>query len=579
MTGCGAGALASVQSGHERWLEVVTPHFVLSTNQLSAQALDTARALEEVRASLLTLAWTGAREPPQGRVDVVVFRRPSDFDRYSGLRAATTGVAFGRPGSPRLLSFSPGANNGIPIVIVHELSHDLSAWFMPFQPPWFSEGLATYLETTRYDRSSHLAVMGATSESKLAWLRATRSLLSSQKLFAVKERTYDDVRETQSFYASAWFLVHYLLNGESIRFANFQRRLAHLEGWRDAWEEAFPGLSPEQLDQQLLAYAKEAAFVELSAPVPIDAFEPKQRVLSEAEMHGVLAELASMQQPELAGQELREALRLDPDELNALVLRFHALSHGDPARLEVAQRAVTAHPGKAEAWLLLAQAADAGVSEQALQHAYQLEPAHPGVALLMARQRMRLHDARGALPYTRLAIRRSPPSVELVELHLQALVAHHNCADARLLEQNAQLLFGMEAWGHEGRACGAAGALHVDDPKTCIDSVQMASAPAAATGTGRLPGELIRRIVRQHQASFRSCYEAGLARHPDLNGRVVTRFVIATDGKVSDVAIPSADLPDCRVIACIRNAFSELEFPPPKGGIVTVSYPLQLDPG
>lgn len=33
----------------------------MSTDQLEVNALDTARALEEARASLLQLAWTGAR--------------------------------------------------------------------------------------------------------------------------------------------------------------------------------------------------------------------------------------------------------------------------------------------------------------------------------------------------------------------------------------------------------------------------------------------------------------------------------------------------------------------------------------
>lgn len=101
--GCAHGALRPSARDEGRWLEVVTPHFVLSTNQLELNALDTAGALEEARASLLQLAWTGARNPPRGRVDVVVFRSPSEFNRYAGLDHPAAGVAFHRDGERRLL--------------------------------------------------------------------------------------------------------------------------------------------------------------------------------------------------------------------------------------------------------------------------------------------------------------------------------------------------------------------------------------------------------------------------------------------------------------------------------------------
>jgi hypothetical protein len=38
-------------------------------------------------------------------------------------------------------------------------------------------------------------------------------------------------------------------------------------------------------------------------------------------------------------------------------------------------------------------------------------------------------------------------------------------------------------------------------------------------------------------------------------------------------------LPDCAVVSCIRDGFSNLEFPSPEGGIVTVHYPIILEPG
>lgn len=96
---------------------------------------------------------------------------------------------------------------------------------------------------------------------------------------------------------------------------------------------------------------------------------------------------------------------------------------------------------------------------------------------------------------------------------------------------------------------------------------------------GRLPPEKIQKIVRASYDTFRKCYEAGLGRDPHLTGRVAIRFVIDLDGKVSSAQIADNTLPDCAVSACVRDKFKALAFPEPEGGIVTVVYPIWLEPG
>jgi hypothetical protein len=97
--------------------------------------------------------------------------------------------------------------------------------------------------------------------------------------------------------------------------------------------------------------------------------------------------------------------------------------------------------------------------------------------------------------------------------------------------------------------------------------------------SGRLPPEVIQRIVRQNYGRFRFCYEQGLTRNPNLEGRVATRFVIGRDGAVSNAQNGGSDLPDATVVACIVQSFYGLSFPAPEGGIVTVTYPISLQPG
>jgi hypothetical protein len=97
------------------------------------------------------------------------------------------------------------------------------------------------------------------------------------------------------------------------------------------------------------------------------------------------------------------------------------------------------------------------------------------------------------------------------------------------------------------------------------------------TVSGHLPGDVIQRIVRQNFGRFRQCYELGLRSNPNLEGRVVARFVIGRDGAVSNVSA-GGDLPDATVRSCVASAFYGLSFPSPSDGIVTVSYPIMLNP-
>jgi len=94
------------------------------------------------------------------------------------------------------------------------------------------------------------------------------------------------------------------------------------------------------------------------------------------------------------------------------------------------------------------------------------------------------------------------------------------------------------------------------------------------TVSGRLPPEVIQRVVRANEGRFRGCYERGLARNPSLAGRVATKFVIARDGTVSASDDAGSDLADADVTSCVRRAFGDLEFPAPTGGVVTVTYPI-----
>jgi hypothetical protein len=99
------------------------------------------------------------------------------------------------------------------------------------------------------------------------------------------------------------------------------------------------------------------------------------------------------------------------------------------------------------------------------------------------------------------------------------------------------------------------------------------------SGGGQIPREVIQRIVRQNFGRFRLCYEDGLRSNPGMVGRVAVKFVIDRQGGVAVASDGGSDLPDQKVIGCVVRGFQNLSFPEPKGGLVTVTYPIQFTPG
>ena len=95
---------------------------------------------------------------------------------------------------------------------------------------------------------------------------------------------------------------------------------------------------------------------------------------------------------------------------------------------------------------------------------------------------------------------------------------------------------------------------------------------------GRLPAEVVHRILRMTFGRFRRCYEIGLVKNPTLTGQVVMRFSIDKQGSIYSVVDGGSSLPDRAVVQCILGAIKVLAFPAPESGIVTVVYPITLGP-
>ena len=92
---------------------------------------------------------------------------------------------------------------------------------------------------------------------------------------------------------------------------------------------------------------------------------------------------------------------------------------------------------------------------------------------------------------------------------------------------------------------------------------------ASSVATASLDKDLVRGRIRAHNAEYRACYEAALKKDPKLEGKVVVKFVVEKDGKVSSAkseGMPAID-------DCISRAIAKIQFPSNTRGSFTVSYP------
>ncbi len=104
---------------------------------------------------------------------------------------------------------------------------------------------------------------------------------------------------------------------------------------------------------------------------------------------------------------------------------------------------------------------------------------------------------------------------------------------------------------------------------------------AKAEVMGSLDKDLIRRVIRTHINEVRDCYNQGLARDPNLKGRLSIEFTIDEKGKISRAVVKESTVKDVAVGECIAKHVLKWTFPAPPvgGGSSTIIYPFVLEPG
>ena len=460
-----AGGFQCPEAGGPAWREVSTAHVVIQTDLSRGKARDLAEELERVHE---TVRYGLFRAPPDTGVIRVVAM--ADEDEYA-LFAPKDALAFyTQPAfsGPTIVMYGKGAD-AQRIVVAHEITHHVTSRVFARQPLWFGEGLACVMES--------VATVGTPTVGGLPAHRVREVnpyFGEVARVLRARERL-----ETSRDYAVAWGLVHYLMNRRPHEFGQIQQRLARGQDPAVAWREVFPQWDPASdeamaaLDKEVGRHVTHGEFRYRDVKLP-PAATPSERPMTAAQAHDVRLSLPWRNRGEKVEEgrvraEVEEALRHDPGSVSALL---HLVEQRPAEAVALAEKATSAHPEDARAWLLLADALPSEAKERreaALRKAVAADPSSALALNGLAWHLLGTDRAAEALPLARRAVDLSPGSAPALDTLAGVAEAHGDCPVALQIQRRAMELL-PEGLADAGRAayrerlarlekaCGAAAA-------------------------------------------------------------------------------------------------------------------------
>lgn len=321
-----AAQAVPVERSEPTWFEISSPSFRVLSEAPVGVARQTLEALERLRPGVLGAL--GAKEAT-GAVDVILFASRDSYRSFAGIGSvAKTSWRSARP--IMLLRTEPEGGPPRPAVLAHELTHALSHQTLGPQPRWIAEGLAELLEDMTPADTVGLDVRVPGPGASVRWTRKTaREVLPLETLWAWDERLPPRA-QLPRYYTASWAWTAYLQELHPQRWQRFLGALGQGQVARDAFEEAFAGLSGEGLLAGVRAWVgKGRASADRVVPVPTQATSRIEQPLTLAESGVVRAWLrmlgfdgrALSERRRLAAAELTLALKRSPQLPSALMLQ------------------------------------------------------------------------------------------------------------------------------------------------------------------------------------------------------------------------------------------------------------------
>ena len=209
-----AGQSTSQEQGMNSWS---SRHYRVLSDSSATAAMEIARKLEAAL-RLYNEYLHFDLDALDSQLRVRIFADKDDYDSYlnrliSETRSDFVYISYTDSNRSELVGFQREEEQFNPSLLHYGFIQFLSA-FVPAAPLWIEEGMATYLEYSRYDPMTE----SFTWKANFAWLDSLKDLLASDEI--VGELTLRDLllinkeqaqARIELFYPSAWGLVHFLL--------------------------------------------------------------------------------------------------------------------------------------------------------------------------------------------------------------------------------------------------------------------------------------------------------------------------------------------------------------------------------
>jgi tetratricopeptide (TPR) repeat protein len=444
MVGCSTGAAFICPArGGPPWRDVGSEHFAVRTDLDLEDARQLLVALERLRTAVISALFDEVPASQAG-VEVVAFRSEAAYRSFAppGVDAYYLRSA----GGPPRIVLAGRLDGRQKAMLAHELTHHYLASVFLRQPRWFSEGLATLMESVGDEGDGPVMTVGRAPAARVIRLNSTATRVPTRELLAW-EGGATLAHSALDYYSASWLLVHYLAYRQPGGFIDLQRRLVQGESPEAAWRGAFPGWDPardrglEGLDLALGAYLGGEAQTRFRQVREGWRGEAAVRFIAPAEVHAIRLGLWS-HGPDRGSTALRlevtEALEEDAD--HPLALQLKAALTGEPA-LPLARRAVASHADDPRAWTFLAGALKGGPHDAERLTAYQTAArlADGNAAALYNYSTELLDQGRSgeALPVARQAVRLAPWSPPVLDGYAAVLVDLGACAQALDVQRRA----------------------------------------------------------------------------------------------------------------------------------------------
>ncbi len=332
--------------GGPPWIELTTKHFILWTDAPAPRGREFIQELEHHRQIVLGVMKNA--DPPTP-IFVVAFRESDELHAFIPAYFVAQAWEQSNPSRQPIVAITADLESRQQHNITHELTHVLTQQIIPYQPDWFSEGMAGYFETATLGDDGETVSVGEPREviaSNLRFQSATRTggLLKCHRCAV----------ELDMFYATTWAMVSYLLNKHLDEFQRYMEHLIELPRGHEyqAWHDIFPNLSGEEFDSELANWLDHGNLIVMHYRVKKQEWPVTQRLLTDSDVLAMRGLLMYRSAPNDSETRAQLEASLADDHTN-LLARLVLTSITKSIAPEDARATAMAHLTDWRAWWLL----------------------------------------------------------------------------------------------------------------------------------------------------------------------------------------------------------------------------------